>query len=142
LASREVFVDASAWIALSDVGDKYHHAAKGALQQLVDDGRIFVTTNLVIAEAYIVVRRTGGHAQAMRLLGSLRGSPRLAKVHSDAGLESVAEDILEKYVDQGFSLADAVSFAVMRERGIAQAFTFDRHFVTMGFEQLPAQASR
>ena len=98
-----------------------------------------MTTNLVIAEAYIVVRRTGGHAQALRLLEALRGSPRLAKVYSDAGIESMAGDILEKYVDQDFSLADAVSFVVMRERGVAQAFTFDRHFLTMGFEKLPAQ---
>jgi predicted nucleic acid-binding protein len=142
LASREVFVDASAWIALSDAGDKYHHTARSALKQLVEGGRTFVTTSLVVAEAYIIIRRTGGHVQAMRLLGSLRGSPRLAKVYSDASLESMAEDILEKYVDQAFSLADAVSFVVMRERGVTQAFTFDRHFLTMGFEQLPAQASR
>jgi predicted nucleic acid-binding protein len=75
----------------------------------------------------------------MRLLGSLLGSPRLAKVYSDADTESMAEDILEKYADQDLSLVDAVSFVVMRERGETQAFTFDRHFLTMGFENLPAQ---
>jgi predicted nucleic acid-binding protein len=59
------------------------------------------------------------------------------KVFSDARLESNAEEILEKYVDQDFSFVDAVSFAVMMEQGIKEAFTFDNHFVTMGFRKIP-----
>ena len=96
-----------------------------------------MTTNLVIAEAYIIIRRSGGHAQAMRLLQSFRGSPRLMKVYSVASLESIAVEILERHTDQEFSFADAVSFAVMRERAIAEAFTFDSHFATIGFQKLP-----
>jgi sugar (pentulose or hexulose) kinase len=33
--------------------------------------------------------------------------------------------------------ADAVSFAVMQERSIEEAFTFDSHFATMGYRMLP-----
>ena len=136
--SREVFVDTSAWIAVSDVGDKYHPAARAAYQRLVSDRRPFLTTNLIIAEAYIIIRRTGGYAQAMRLLRSLRGSPRLLKVMSDASLESQAEDILARFPDQDFSFTDAVSFVVMQQREIKEAFTFDRHFAVMGFQMIPA----
>lgn len=134
--SHEVFVDASAWIALSDTGDKYHNMAKSAFRQMADERFSLVTTNLVISETYIIVQRTAGHAQAIRLLKSLQGSPRLTKLYSDANLESMAEDILERYADQDFSYVDAVSFVVMRERGMSQAFTFDRHFLIMGFEML------
>ena len=139
--SQEVFVDTSAWIAVSDVGDKYHHGARAAYNRLIGDRRTFVTTNLVVAEAYIIIRRTGGHAPAMRLLRSLRGSPRLQKVWSDASLESRAVDILEKHTDQDFSFADAVSFVIMQERGIEEAFTFDSHFATMGFRMIPAESA-
>jgi predicted nucleic acid-binding protein len=135
--SREVFVDTSAWIAVSDVGDKYHPAARIIYSRLLADRRGFVTTNLVIAEAYIIIRRAGGHAQAMHLLRSLRGSPRLQKIWADASLESQAEAILEKHTDQDFSFTDAVSFVVMQERGIEEAFTFDSHFATMGFRMIP-----
>jgi hypothetical protein len=135
--SREVFIDASAWIAVSDMRDKYHSSAKAAYKRLVGDRRILITSNLVVAEAYIIIRRTGGHAQAMRFLQSLRGSARLMKVYSDAELESIAEELLEKYMDHDFSFADAVSFAVMQTRGIKAAFTFDRHFATMDFQMLP-----
>ncbi len=135
--SHEVFVDTSAWIAASDAGDKYHAAARPAYSRLIEDRRTFVTTNLVVAETYILIRRTAGHTQAMGLLRSLRGSPRLQKIWSDANLESKAEEILAKHSDQDFSFADAVSFVVMQERGIEEVFTFDRHFATMGFRMIP-----
>jgi predicted nucleic acid-binding protein len=35
---------------------------------------------------------------------------------------------------------DAVSFAVMRQRGLTDAFAFDRHFLAAGFVLLPAPA--
>jgi hypothetical protein len=135
--SHEVFVDASAWIAVSDRRDKYHQAASGEYNRLIREHYLLVTTNLVIAEAYILIRRTGGHAPAMRLLSSLRGSPRLSRVYSDARLEVLAEVILEKHSNQDFSYADGVSFAVMEEQEIQEAFTFDKHFASLGFQMLP-----
>jgi uncharacterized protein len=135
--SRDVFVDASAWIAVIDRRDKYHRAASGEYIRLIHERYLLVTTNLVIAEAYIIIRRTGGHAPAMHLLSSLRGSPRLSRVNSDTRLESLAEALLGKYADQDFSYIDAVSFALMQEQEIQEAFTFDNHFVNLGFQMLP-----
>ncbi len=74
----------------------------------------------------------------MRLLQSLRQSSRLVKVYSDAALEQQAEEILARYADQDFSLADAVSFAVMRRRKTTEAFAFDHHFLIAGFTLIPA----
>jgi uncharacterized protein len=134
---HEVFVDASAWIAVTDRNDKVHLSASGEYNRLIRERYQLVTTNLVIAEAYILIRRTGGHAPAMRLLSSLRGSPRLSRVYSDARLEALAEAILGKHSNQDFSYADAVSFAVMQEQGIQEAFTFNKHFASLGFQMLP-----
>jgi predicted nucleic acid-binding protein len=49
-----------------------------------------------------------------------------------------AEDLLRRYREQDFSFTEAVSFAVMGQRGISEAFAFDRHFLTAGFILLPA----
>lgn len=135
--TREVFVDAGAWIAVSDRRDRFHAPAAEVFRQLLEDRRPLVTTNLVVAEAYILIRRTGGHIPAIRFLRSLRAGARLTRVYSDAESESQAEDLLERFVDQDFSFADAVSFVVMEARGIEAAFTFDRRFATMGFQILP-----
>ena len=59
------------------------------------------------------------------------------KTRRSARLEAIAEGILESYADQDFSYTDAVSFAVMQEQGIKEAFSFDRHFATTGFAMIP-----
>jgi len=134
---REILVDAGAWIALNDRGDQHHLTAVKFYRGLLQERRPLVTTNLVVAEAYIAIRRAGGHEPAMRFLDSLRQGSHLLRLYSDSKLESAAEEILRRYADQVFSLVDAVSFAVMTQRGITEAFGFDRHFVAAGFTVVP-----
>jgi len=136
---REVFIDTSAWVAVSDRRDKYYPTASKEYTRLIREHFILVTTNLIIAEVYILIRGTSGHNAAIRLLRSLHGSPRLVKVFSDAHMETLAEVILEGHTDQDYSFTDAVSFVVMQERDIPDAFTFDSHFASMGFKMLPVR---
>lgn len=42
----------------------------------------------------------------------------------------------------GREVDTAVSFAVMRQRGIGAAFAFDRHFRTAGFDLVPDVSPR
>jgi len=135
--TRELFTDAGAWIALNDRGDRYHSVAVDFCQRLLRERRLLITTNLVIAEAYVAIRRAGGHRPAMLFLDSIRQSSHLLKIYPDARLETAAEEILRRYADQDFSLTDAVSFAIMQQRGISEAFGFDRHFMTAGFVVVP-----
>jgi predicted nucleic acid-binding protein len=44
--------------------------------------------------------------------------------------------LLDRRSDMGYSLADAVAFALMRERSIADALTTDKHFEQEGFRRL------
>jgi predicted nucleic acid-binding protein len=135
----EVFVDASAWFAVVWSGDQYHAAAATEYRRLIAASIPLVTTNLVVAEAHALIRRDGGHDRAMRFLDSIRTSTRIERVYSDAGLELHAERLLEQYNDHAFSFADAVSFVVMRERDITEAFAFDRHFLIAGFTLTPVE---
>lgn len=130
-------MDSGAWIAITDSRDKYHDSASKFYKHLLSEYRILVTTNLVIGEAYIIIRRTGGYDPAIRFLQSIRESVRLQKIYSDARIEAEAEDFLERFSDQDFSLADAVSFVVMKDQKIEEAFAFDKHFITAGFSLLP-----
>jgi len=135
--SVELFVDTSAWVALADAADDNHSAAASIYPDMLKGYRRLVTTNLVIAEAYILIRRGLGHGAAMAFLNRIRVSPRIEKVYADAELDTRAEEILRRYQDQPFSYTDAVSFVLMRQRAIGEAFAFDRHFVVAGFIRVP-----
>jgi predicted nucleic acid-binding protein len=135
--STELFVDAGAWIALADADDQYHQLAAQAYPELLRRYRRLVTTNLAIAEAYIVIRRALGHRAAMAFLDGLGASPRIEKVYSGPGLEVEAKRILRQYADQDFSYVDAVSFALMHHRDLIDAFAFDQHFTTADFVCVP-----
>jgi predicted nucleic acid-binding protein len=135
--STELLVDAGAWIALADADDQYHQLAAQTYPELLRRYRRLVTTNLAIAEAYIVIRRALGHTAAMAFLDGLGASPRIEKVYSGPGLEVEAKHILRQYADQDFSYVDAVSFALMQQRGLTDAFAFDQHFATAGFVCVP-----
>ncbi len=136
--TREIFVDTGAWIALANDRDTHHQAAKAVYPRLLSEYRKLVTTNLVVAEAYINLRMTLGHGPALIFLDSLRQSLRIQKAYSTPDLEQEAEQILRQYADQDFSYTDAVSFALMRQRGIGEAFAFDQRFAIAGFVLVPA----
>jgi predicted nucleic acid-binding protein len=129
----EIFVDSGAWIAVNVEPDVHHGRASALLRHLTNQRRFLVTTNLIVAESYEAIRRVGGITVAIRFLDLIADSPRLLRIYSDSSLEQDAEGILRRYHDQRFSYVDAVSFAVMRDRAISEAFAFDRHFETAGF---------
>lgn len=134
---QELLVDSGAWLALADKSDKYHPTAASIYPDLLKRHQRLVTTNLVIAETYILLRRSLGAQPAMDFLERVAKSLRIEKVYSTMALETEAEKILRRYADQEFSFTDAVNFALMQARGIEKAFAFDKHFTIAGFEQLP-----
>jgi len=133
MKDKTIFMDTGAWFALADESDQYHNQAVDIYPRLFKDNYRLKTTNLVIAETYILIRRAIGHQPAMTFLENIALSPRVGKIYSDQILEANAKDILGKYQDQDFSYTDAVSFATMKRYGIYLAFSFDRHFETAGF---------
>jgi len=137
MEEKAVFVDTSAWFALADRSDQHHAHAVSIFPGLLSSYRYLKTTNLVVAETYILIRRALGYQPAIKFLESIAASPRVVKIYSDSVVEEAAEGILRQYKDQDFSYTDAVSFAVMKQHKIVQAFSFDKHFTTAGFSLIP-----
>jgi uncharacterized protein len=137
--SAELFVDTGGWFALADASNAAHEEVAREVRSRVASGARLVTTNLVVAETHaLLVRRAHRHAGAA-FLREVRRSPNLV-VSSDPDLEARAErDWIQRFSDQDFSFTDAVSFALMADRGIREALALDRHFATAGFALVPAQ---
>jgi uncharacterized protein len=134
---EDIFVDSTAWIALADSDDSHHQAAAAAYPSILKNHRALVTSDLVIAETHIVLLKELGCQATLKLLERIKASPRILKMYSNEDIETEAERILLKYSDQDFSYTDAVSFAIMKRKGIKNAFSFDKHFVIAGFANLP-----
>lgn len=130
---REIFVDTSAWVGVLSQRDKFHTQASRRYKRLLEDYTHLVTTNLVIAETFSLVRNTIGLEPSLTFMQTVQNSSRLIQIYSEPALDSAALAIIRKYSDQHFSLVDAVSFALMQQREIQDTFSYDFHFAVMGF---------
>jgi uncharacterized protein len=76
--------------------------------------------------------------QCYRPLGVLfwhmtNNDPDVVVVRLDDDLLDRAAELFKNRPDKSWSLTDCVSFVVMKDRGIMEAFTGDHHFEQAGF---------
>ena len=134
---RELFVDTSAWYPLAVASHPDHAPLSAALRARVARRVRIVTSNLVVAESHALIVRQAGIEPALRFVQLVRASPNVV-VTSTAALEDAAiNDWLTRFSDRPFSMVDAVSFAIMAERGTRAALTLDRRFAIAGFAMVP-----
>lgn len=132
------FLDTSGWFAALSPREAQHRTALAAYRKLVGAGTRFVTTNLVVAEMQILISRGRGGAEGLRFIEQLYLDPLHEVIFVDRALERAAvERWLTRFRNQPVSLADAVSFEVMRLRKIPRALSLDEHFALAGYENLP-----
>lgn len=133
--SGRVFVDTSAYYALTDSNETSHAAAQAVVQQLAHESTELYTTNFVIAETHTLILNRLGRDTAERVLDRLYASATKI-IRATEGDERRAREIVHQYHDKEFSLIDAISFAVMERIHLNQTFTFDQHFAQFGFTLL------
>lgn len=132
------FLDTSGWFAALSPKEGKHRAAHAAYRAWIQGSTRLITTNLVVAEMQTLLSRFRGADEGLRFIDSLYQDPTHEVVFVDRDLERSAIDRwLRRYRDQRLSLADAVSFEVMRARRIRQALALDEHFELAGFERIP-----
>lgn len=132
------FLDTSGWFAALSPKEAKHRPAHATYRTWIEGGDDLVTTNLVVAEMQILLMRFRGADEGLRFMDSLYKDPSHEVVFVDRALERTAVDHwLRRYRDHPLSLADAVSFEVMRSRRIRQALALDEHFELAGFDVLP-----
>ena len=68
-----------------------------------------------------------------RFLDYLDRSTALQVINPDETLLRSAKAMIRRQADQGFSFVDCLSFCLMAERKILEAFTTDAHFTRAGF---------
>jgi predicted nucleic acid-binding protein len=111
--------------------------------QLVNDSTCgLLTHSHVLAElvALALVRRFP-RTKVLAFVIDLVDNPDIETVWVDEPLHREAMQLLLARQDKGYSLCDAVSFILMRQRGITDGLTTDRHFEQEGFIRLLSPAN-
>ena len=134
----KVFVDTSAWAAYYDPDDRWHAAARDAIQRSVHARLTFVTTDYVLDETLTLLLMHAGRQAALQFGEAVQESPNVDLVHVDPAIWDRAWQMFRRYDDTQWAFTDCTSFTVMRQRGLQRAFSFDRHFEQAGFLIWPA----
>lgn len=96
-----------------------------------------LTHNYVLAELVALTQARGLPREAS--LAFVAGVTRDAEVEVawvDVAIHDEAMRLLQTQLDKAYSLCDAISFLLMRQRGIHDALTTDRHIEQAGFRRL------
>lgn len=131
---RRVFADTLYWLAIFLPGDAWADVARSAD---VSEA-LLITTEEVLAEFLTAVSAHGNHTRrlACRLV---------REILSDSAIEVVSQThesflaglaLYERRPDKQYSLVDCISMNVMRQRGVREILTKDRHFSQEGFVRL------
>ena len=129
-----LFLDTAGWFAALSPRESGHAVAKAAYADAVRQGLLLVTTPLVAAETHtLIVRWRGPRAGAFFLETVFESGAHVVATLDDALIQAALSRWIRKFADKPLSLADAVSFEVMRRERISRALTFDRHFSDAGY---------
>lgn len=130
-----MLLDTSGLFCFLDHGDAQHARAVA----LISTADMLLTHNYVLAELVPLCQSRGlVRASALAFSARLLGDPEVTMVWVEKALHEAALALLQARLDKTYSLCDAVSFLVMRERGLNEALTTDRHFEQEGFVRLLA----
>ncbi|MGD0683461.1 MAG: PIN domain-containing protein [Terracidiphilus sp.] len=123
-----LFVDTSIWFAAADSTDMDNARAKAVLKA----GEALVTTDHVLVETWTLLHHRLRRNVAEQFWEGLRSGVATIEPVSLADLEA-AWQIGLAWRDQGFSIVDRTSFAVMQRLGIERAASLDDHFAVFRF---------
>lgn len=122
LHSNSVIIDTGFWVAVGNERDKYH---EHAMQCLMNNAKVMITTGAVITETCYLLRRDAGlESQQAFLLALENGTARIFDL-TQAHLARV-RGLMHKYADLPMDYADASLVVLAEELGHGDIFSTDQ----------------
>lgn len=128
-----MLLDTSGLYCYFDKDDLFHKKA----DEYFDSSDFMIVSDYVLSE-FIPLCHTRGlnRIKTLTFVEEILYSPLIDKVWTTESHYIEALNLLKSRPDKSYSLCDAVSFLLMRERGLDQALTTDKHFEQEGFVRL------
>ena len=128
-----MFLDTSGLLCALDRGQSAHAQATTAF----DGMQRGLTHNYVAAEfVALTLARRIPRMLSLQFISELAFHPRVEFVWVDVDLHRRAMALLLAQLDKKYSLCDAVSFVLMRERNIDEVLSLDQDFEVAGFQRV------
>jgi predicted nucleic acid-binding protein len=131
----KIFFDTTAFLAILNVNDQFHPAARQSWEIIIESDSVLYSSNYVLLETTALLQHRFG-IEAVRLFE--RDILPVVEVNwIDELIHKQAMGALLAANRRALSLVDCTSFEIMRQFGIDKAFTFDPHFREQGFSIVP-----
>lgn len=132
-----IFIDTSGWIALLNKRDRLHTQAVKHYREIVKKKKI--TTDAVLIETFNAFSNNKVRHLAVLFIEQIEKSVDtgvIEIVNTSGELFKKGVNLFRLYNDKNWSLTDCISFSIMKEKKIKEAFTNDHHFIQAGFQKL------
>ena len=130
---KKTFVDTAFILAVVSEKDELHQKSRELVK--IYGTLPWMTTDLVLYEVANSLARNA-KPQAQKIISEFLEADGIEIVYASPALFRKGFALYCKYADKTWGLVDCVSFVVMRETGITDALTNDKHFQQAGFNAL------
>ena len=134
--SATVFLDTAYIFALVNSRDQWHVRAKQWEAAMTAERRRLITTEFILIEIGDGLAAVDFRRQAVQVLDTLAASSLVEVVPASSDRYAEGLQLYRNRHDKGWGLTDCTSFEVMRQRGLRDALTTDKHFEEAGFRAL------
>lgn len=122
-----VFIDTSAFCALTIPKDQHNQRAKTVYRQIQKEKSIIFTSDFVLDEVYTLLKNRDCHATAVNFMNQFeKCGANVLRITEN--IEASAKIIFKKFDERKLSFTDCTSFALINHSGIEGVFAFDDHF--------------
>jgi predicted nucleic acid-binding protein len=136
MPTDEVFIDATALLAIVNRADALHSSAVALHRKFSASKTPLVTSDWVLAEFLGGASRPPLRASAMGMVAALKSSSRMTVIEATRADWERAFTFFCDHHDKSWSLIDCTSMLICRDRGIQRVFTYDHHFRQFGLSAL------
>ena len=133
---KKVFVDTAAWLALINSQDDFHDLAIKVRKKLKRNGYNFTSTDFVFLEVADALNNPRFRKQTIMFINRFKRLPDLDVIPVSDSLFQQEWQLYTQRLDKDWGLTDCISFVVMQQENITEAFTTDKHFEQAGFIRL------
>jgi predicted nucleic acid-binding protein len=131
MSGDRLFFDTSFVLALLDRRDTYHRCALTLVSRVEEADELWITEAILIEVANALSR--ADRTSAIEFIERCYAQPEIRVVTVDTPLLRRACQLYAARSDKTWGLTDCISYVVMRENGLTDALTADRHFIQAGF---------